>query len=470
MDLSEFWKEILSQLQSELASSEFEFWFSGINYVSSTDSSITLKVPSSFYRDKLKSNYLPLLVEKFRDLAGRSVEFIFEVDKKESPTGDKPPSPKDTAKDTSKEPVKEQPKIPSKPVSNPVQGKRPHPTLREDMSFDTFVIGENEFAYSAAKGIAQSPGEKWNPFLIYGGVGMGKTHLMQAIGNAISEKKSQVNVIYVPANTFIQDFVDFVNKKSSNDPFKKKYRNADVLLLDDIHEFQKKYETQEELFQTFKALIDAKKQMVFTCDRPPTELKNFNERLQSRFTQGLTVELGIPSWETRKAILMKKSQSKGVHIPEEVLELIARNVNTNVRDLEAALNQISAYAELVNKPITLEVAQAQLRNIFAGSIQPNVTIDIVQRVVSDYYNVSTSDLKGKKRNQAIVLPRQVAMYLIRELTEYSTTEVGLEFGGRDHTTVMHACQKVDEKLKTDPGFEGLIQNLIRSIKEHGNRG
>lgn len=460
MDLSEFWKEILSQLNSEMETGEFEFWFSNVHFVSSTDSAIFLKVPSLFHSDKLKSKFLVLLEQKFKELTGRPVEFNFMVDKKDQPVQ---PEKQALKKDLPKDNIK--------PSTHSTVGsgvKKAHGQLREDLKFENFVMGENEYPYNAAQAIAQNPGEKYNPFLIYGGVGLGKTHLMQAIGNAIHDRKSSINVVYVAANTFIQDFVDSIQKKTT-DNFKKKYRSADVLLVDDIHELQKKFETQEELFHTFKALYESKKQMVFTCDRPPTELKNFNDRLLSRFTQGITVDLQIPSWETRMAILTKKCEFKGTPIPSEVLELIARNVTTNVRDLEAALNQITAYAELVNKPITLEVAQAQLKNIFAGSVQPNVTIDIVQRVVSDYYNVSTNDLKGKKRNQAIVLPRQVAMYLIRELTEYSTTEVGLEFGGRDHTTVMHAVQKVEERLKTDPSFEGLIQNLMRTIKEYGNR-
>jgi len=238
------------------------------------------------------------------------------------------------------------------------------------------------------------------------------------------------------------------------------------LLIDDIHFLQKKHETQEELFHTFNALYDGNKQMVFTCDRPVSELKTLSDRLRSRFERGLNVDLQPPSYETRFAILKKKSEIRGVQIPDTVIELVSKNVTTNIRDLEAALTKLIAYAELVGKPITIDIAQQQLKDVFASPRQTNMSIEIIQRVVADYFSLSYNDLKGKKRTQNIVFPRQLGMYIAREITEYSTTEVGLEFGGRDHTTVMHSCQKIEDKIRSDPTLDSTIQTLIRLIKEY----
>ena len=271
-------------------------------------------------------------------------------------------------------------------------------------------------------------------------------------------------VTYLPAESFVNEFLSSLQNKTQS-AFKNKYRNVDVLLIDDIHDLQNKKDTQEELFNTFNALYEAKKQLVFTSDRPPQELKAFAERLLSRLTRGIIADLQLPTWETRLVILRTKMASRGMRLSDAVLELVAKNVSTNIRDLEAALNKIWAYGELLKREITIEVAQEQLKSVFAGPSQQNIAIDLVQRVVAEAYNLGVQDLKGKKRTQAITLPRQIAMYLIRELTEYSTTEVGMEFGGRDHTTVMHAVQKIEDKVRTEPSFEIKIQNLIRTVRD-----
>jgi chromosomal replication initiator protein len=246
--------------------------------------------------------------------------------------------------------------------------------------------------------------------------------------------------------------------------FKNKYRFVDTLLIDDIHFLENKWETQEELFHTFNALYDTKKQIVFTCDRPASELKKVNSRLRSRFERGLNVDLQPPNFETRCAILKKKIENTHIVIPDDIISLISKNVSTNVRDLEAALTKLVAYADLVGKPLTLNVAQQQLKDVFASPRQTNISIDIIQRVVADYFSLLSSDIKGKKRSQNIVFPRQIAMYIAREITGFSTTEVGQSFG-RDHTTVMHACQKIDERKQADPTLDSTIQTLIRMIKD-----
>lgn len=450
MNLQDFWNETLSQLKNDMDEGEFSFVFSSLQYESSSANRITLSVPSAFFRDQLKGKYLRVLEEKLLELTGQAIEFDFSLRK---------PEPVIKAKENL---PREVPLEAPKPKATP---RKPHPQLNPDYTLENYVVGKNnEFAYSCAVSISKDPGNAYNPFFLYGGVGLGKTHLIQALGNAIHRNNEKAQVTYVPAESFVNEFLQAIKDRTQN-AFKNKYRNVDVLLIDDIHDFQNKKETQEELFNTFNALYEAKKQIVFTSDRPPQELKAFAERLLSRLTRGIIADLQLPTWETRLVILRTKMESKGIRLSDAVVELVAKNVSTNIRDLEAALNKIWAYGELLNREITLEVAQEQLKSVFAGPAQQNIAIDLVQRVVAEANNLSIQDLKGKKRTQAITLPRQIAMFLIRELTEYSTTEVGMEFGGRDHTTVMHAVQKIEDKIRTEPSFEIRIQNLIRTIRD-----
>jgi chromosomal replication initiator protein len=451
MNLQDFWNETLSQLKTDMDEGEFSFVFSSLQFDGSAGNRITLSVPSAFFRDQLKGKYLKVLEEKLQELTGQRIEFDFSLRKAEAIVKPKAEEPR-------REAPAEGPK--AKPAS-----RKPHYQLNPDYTLENYVVGKNnEFAYSCAVSISKDPGNAYNPFFLYGGVGLGKTHLIQALGNAIHRNDDKAMVTYVPAESFVNEFLTAIRDRTQN-AFKNKYRNVDVLLIDDIHDLQNKKETQEELFNTFNALYEAKKQIVFTSDRPPQELKAFAERLLSRLTRGIIADLQLPTWETRLVILRTKMESKGIRLPDAVVELVAKNVSTNIRDLEAALNKIWAWGELLNREITLEVAQEQLKSIFAGPAQQNIAIDLVQRVVAEAHNLSIADLKGKKRTQAITLPRQIAMFLIRELTEYSTTEVGMEFGGRDHTTVMHAVQKIEDKMRTEPSFEIKIQNLIRTVRD-----
>ena len=462
-DYSIFWKEAIDQIQGEIDEQQFAMWFN-LEYLSSTENEITITVPSPFYRDQVKQRYQLYIEEKLQELTGKKLTLLIDirVKKPDDPTqGINRDIP---VKNDSKQNIPTKKSLPYTEVVTPKE-KLPHPQLRKDYTFDSYVIGDNNsFAANAAIAIAKNPGTAYNPFLIYGGVGLGKTHLMQSIGNFIySDSKSKV--IYITAENFTNEFIQSIRDKTTQ-AFKNKYRYIDVLLIDDIHFLQKKIETQEELFHTFNALYDGNKQMVFTCDRPVSELKNLSDRLRSRFERGLNVDLQPPSYETRFAILKKKAEARNIHIPNEVIELICRNVTTNVRDLEAALTKLAAYAELVGKDITVEIAQQQLKDVFASPKQSNITIEVIQRVTADYFALSFNDLKGKKRTKAIAYPRQLAMFIAREITEYSTTEVGMEFGGRDHTTVMHAYQKIEEKIRSDPTLDSTINTLIRSIKEY----
>ncbi len=458
-DYSLFWKEALLQIKAEIGEQEFVMWFN-LEYDSSSENAIRVTVPSAFYKDQVIHRYLSLIESKLNELSGRELSIDFLIKKRDKPSY-----------------AEEQPKEAPKPEGstqnadrNPVQH---HSTLRQDFSFEHYVIGENNsFAANAAMAIAKNPGKSYNPFLVYGGVGLGKTHLMQAIGNAVWKENPKIKIICVTGEEFVNEFIGSINvadKSKGAAAFKNKYRHADILLIDDIHFLQGKPSCQEELFFTFNALYDKNKQMVFTCDRPVSELKTLNDRLRSRFERGLNVDLQPPSYETRVAILKMKVENLNIEIPKEVLEVIAKNISTNIRDLEAALTRLKAYVDLVHKDITVEIAQQQLKDVFGQYKQGNVTTENIQKVVAEYFNLSFNDFKGKKKTQAISYPRQLAMYITREITELSTTEIGMEFGGRDHTTVMHGCQKIAERMKVDPTLDSTIQQLIRAIKEYSTK-
>jgi chromosomal replication initiator protein len=428
-------------------------WFN-LEYLKASEDVITVAVPSSFYRDQVKQRYQNYIETRLRNLIGKDVSIFLEVKPRtEQPAAVKPQG---------------QPAVnPSPPGTLKSPGKKAfHSQLRNDYTFDRYVIGDNNlFAANAAMAIGRNPGTtSYNPFLLYGGVGLGKTHLMQAIGNYIYEN-SESKIIYITAENFTNEFIQAL-REDKMPAFKNRYRYVDVLLIDDIHFLEKKDGTQEELFYTFDALYHAKKQIVFTCDRPIAELKNLTERLKSRFEWGLKVDLQPPNYETRYAILKKKSEDKKVIIPDEVIALISNKVSTNVRDLEGAFNTLTAYAELVGKPITLEIARQQLKDVFASPKQANMSIDIIIRVVAEHFALSPNDLKGPKRTQNIVFPRQLAMYITGKITTYSTTEIGQYFGDRDHTTVMHSCQKIENQLLSDPTMYTTIENLKRKIKEY----
>ncbi|MDR0878466.1 MAG: chromosomal replication initiator protein DnaA [Treponema sp.] len=463
-DYEVFWKETLNQIHSELGEQDFSVWFVNLEYLRATENSIILAVPSIFYQDQIKVRYQNLIETSLKDLTGKDLTIIFEVVPRKktenSPRRNETPAAgaensgfvsgsKDTAG-----------KTPEK--------KTRHPQLREDYIFDKYVIGENNsFAANAAIAISRNPGTAYNPFLIYGGVGLGKTHLMQAIGNYVHEDTDS-KIIYITAENFLNEYVQGISENKMT-AFKNKFRYTDVLLIDDIHFFQDKPGIQEELFHTFNTLLDAKKQLVFTCDRPVSELKKISERLMSRFEQCLKVDLQPPKYETRCAILKSTVESQGAVVPDEVIDLIGKNISSNVRDLISALNKLIAYTRLMGKPITIENAQHQLRDVFASPRQANMSIELIQRVTAEYFSLSPNDLKGKKRTQNIVFPRQLAMYIAREITEYSTTELGQAFGGRDHTTVMHSCQKIEEQIRSDPTMDATIESLKRLIKENGSK-
>ena len=452
-------EELHTQYINENRENEFVFNFN-VNYVEDTIDTVTVSVASPFMKNQVTSKgSLTVIENKLREVTGLNNLKIECIIKAES-----------TASATLVSHEKESEKTPAaKEVETPVvkkPSKKQHPQLSEDFTFDSFVPGDNSnYAYNAALAVAKNPGKKYNPVLFYGGSGLGKTHLMQAIGNYIHQNNEEdLKIGYLSAEDFTNDFTSSLSSKKPNE-FKNKYRNLDVLLLDDIHFLQNKTGIQEELFHTFDALSQKKAQMVFTCDRPIREIKNMADRLVSRLSKGLSIDLTVPDYETRVAILQKKTELYNKHLDSEIIDFIAKNIETNVRDLEAALNKVVGLEELMGQKISLENVKSHLKDLI-GTGTENISLDVIQKVVADNYQISISDIKGKKRDKKFVTPRHIAMYISRTLTEISFTELGNEFGGRDHTTVMNACENVEEQIKVDSSFESKIQLLIREIKDY----
>ncbi|MCR5762391.1 MAG: chromosomal replication initiator protein DnaA [Treponema sp.] len=463
-----FFDEALRQIEEDFKNNnkidEFKLWFK-MEYVEDTLSEITVSVPSKFmWQQMVTRKYESMMQEKIQELTGQPISFKpVYPEKPSAPEKTEVENPKEIPHTDDAAIAQQNSKVSVSEIKNNI---KKHPQLNEDYTFDTFVAGENtDFAYSACKAVAENPGKKYNPILIYGGVGLGKTHLMESIGNYIYSKQNGiVKICYVTAENFTNEFTSSI-KDSTMEKFKAKYRKLDVLLLDDIHFLQDKEATQEELFHTFEALYNSKSQMVFTCDRPITELKGIEDRLRTRFSRGMCIDLLPPNYETRRAILQKKLSIMKKEIPSDVVDYIAKNVQTNVRDLESCLNKMIGYAELLQKPLTIDIAQKELRDTFSQPANGLITIENIQKVVCNHYNISLSDIKSKKRNKKYIVPRHIAIYIARNMLDYSYPELGNEFGGRDHTSIMHGCEKITEQLKVDSALDTTIQMLMREIKD-----
>ncbi len=455
--LEELWNRTINQIKESIPESDFSSWFTRLSFGYEKDGNITLYVPSAFVRDRFESSYKALIENTLSELGDNDYRVAFEIRK----GGQAASQPQRTEKPS------QQPSVQKKADQKPSQtGKiSDDMLLNSSYTFDSFIPGDNSnFAYSACMAIAKNPGSAYNPCLLYGGVGLGKTHLIQSIGNYI-KTNTKLKVSYVTAENFTNEYIQSLNDKNPQQ-FKNKYRKVSVLLIDDIHFLQGKQGVQQELFNTFNDLYETGRQIVFTCDRPVEELRDISDRLRSRFERGLNIDLLPPNYETRVAILRKKCQEKGVEFSNEVIDYIASNISSNVRALESCLTKLIAYSELLHKDISLDTAKEQLRHIISSNNDTSgISIDMIIKVVSNYFNVSPADIKGKSKNQSVVLPRQIAMYLCRNMTDFSTTEIGYEFGGKNHTTVMYNVQKMEARLNSsEKEINTIIEKLETQIK------
>ena len=433
-DLHSVWNYLTEKFKEILSKVSYDTWIQSANLVSLSESTITIEVPSTLHKEYWKNNLSTRVVEYLYEFVGREVAPLFVTAEEQA---------------AEKNAVKAINNFETPAVSS---------TLNSKYMFDTFVIGKgNQMAHAAALVVSEEPGTIYNPLFFYGGVGLGKTHLMHAIGHQYLQINPNANIKYVTSENFANDFINSIQNRTQ-EKFRQKYRNVDLLLVDDIQFFADKEGTQEEFFHTFNALYDDRKQIVLTSDRLPNEIPKLQERLVSRFAWGLSVDITPPDLETRIAILRKKANAEGLEIPNDALSYIAGQIDSNIRELEGALVRVQAYSAIQRSDITTSLAADALKSMIKGDKKQNVSIASIQTKVSKYYGLSIADLKGKKRIRQIVVPRQIAMYLSRELTSTSLPKIGKEFGGKDHTTVIHAHEKI-KNLITNEKDEELIEQI-----------
>lgn len=474
----DFFEESMSQIHQEYVESgnenDFKLYFN-FEYVEDTISEITVSVASEFMWTRMvKKGNVERLQEKIAELTGQniSIKHIVSTKPAEAPSFI-PPVQKAEKKDDDKNQLSENSsnlansQNSSTQIQNHNQKKKQntHPQLNEEFTFSTFIPGDNsQYAYSACIAAAKNPGtKKTNPILLYGSSGLGKTHLMVSVGNYIYEHQQDLKIGYLTTETFMNEFTSAIREKST-DKFTKKYRKLDVILLDDIQFLEGKEGLQNELFYTFEDIYNRKGQLVFTSDRPITEIKGIEDRLKTRFTAGLSIDMKAPDYETRLAIIDKKLELQGKTVSQDIKEFIAKNIQSNVRELEGALSKSLGYAELMNKPLTLDIVKELLSDSITSQSSNVITVESIQKAISEFYNVTISDLKSSNRSKRIAVPRHIAIWLSRNLTEYSLTDIGEEFGGRDHTTIMSSLKKIDDLLKIDSTLNDTIKVLEKQIK------
>jgi chromosomal replication initiator protein len=434
------WSEVSSRLRGALNETTYRTWFDHVGGLELTDDEFVLSVPNDFTRDWIEGHFLGLIRAAVGDATGRERQVQLSIVPSEEKRAATPPE--------------------SQRREMLAAGLNPKYT------FDSFVIGSsNRFAHAAALAVAEAVAQAYNPLFIYGGTGLGKTHLLQAVAQYVGEHQSELSVRYVTSETFMNDFINALRDKRI-EGFKQRYRAYDLLLIDDIQFFEHKERIQEEFFHTFNSIYEAGGQLVISSDRPPKEISTLEERLRSRFEWGLITDIQPPDLETRIAILRKKVKTDGIHIPDpKVLEFIAGRISSNIRELEGALTRVVAFSSLTGRPMTEDLAQDVLKDVFPQGEVPQVTIESIQELVSDRFGLSLAELCGDKRSQNIVYPRQVAMYLSRELTDSSLPKIGKQFGGRDHTTVIHATSKIARMIREDRSVYNLVQELTARVKQ-----
>lgn len=446
------WDEIASSIQPHVSVDAFQRWFAAIELVQADELALTFQVPNTIYQLWIESNYLNLVQSATLSVLGSPRDIKFRV------------------LDNGKTNVLVESRVEqsSEPPQARIQEKESEAASNHGMnprnSFETFVVGSNnQFAHAAALAVAQSPAKTYNPLFIYGGVGLGKTHLMQAIGQQVMDRKKNFKVMYLSSEKFTNEFIDAIQHNTLV-KFRKRYRQSDVLLIDDIHFLAGKERSQEEFFHTFNTLFDGRKQIVLSSDRPASEITNLEQRLVSRFEWGLTAELQPPDIETRMAILRKKAQALHVQLAQEILEFLAQRVRSNVRRLEGALMRVASFVSLSGREISRETVEQLLRDILQEEAKKTVTIDQIQKKVAEHFDVRLADMTSKRRPANIAFPRQVAMYLARHHTKASLNEIGDAFGGRDHGTVLHACKTVCARMQKEDQVRQLILLLDTQLE------
>ncbi|MBD2848024.1 chromosomal replication initiator protein DnaA [Paenibacillus sp. IB182496] len=445
-DTHEVWQQVLSIIQSKLSKPSFDTWFKATKASMIGEDLLVITAPTTFAAEWLESRYTKLVRATLQDFLGRTIDIRFAIEE------DKPPEPAAP--------------YPAKPAPMPVQEESFSHMLNPKYSFDSFVIGSNNrFAHAASLAVAEAPAKAYNPLFLYGGVGLGKTHLMHAIGHYILEHNPHMRVLYISSEKFTNEFINAI-RDNRGENFRIKYRNIDVLLIDDIQFLAGKEQTQEEFFHTFNALHEERKQIIISSDRPPKEIPTLEERLRSRFEWGLITDIQPPDLETRIAILRKKAKADNLDIPNEAMIYIANQIDTNIRELEGALIRVVAYSSLINQDISSHLAAEALKDIIPSTRPKMITIQDIQQRVGEYYGLKLEDFKARKRTKAVAFPRQIAMHLARELTEFSLPKIGEAFGGRDHTTVIHAHEKISQQLKVDQELYKIVQTLSERIKSH----
>ena len=441
--VDKIWTQTTDQIRTLLNTETYNLWFASVHPVSLNQSSITLEVPNEFSEVWLKDNYLELLQDALAAASGRKLNIRFTV--------------ADGAVAAPAKPARGKKSAAAKKVSDGDLVFNPRNT------FDTFVVGNNNsFAHAAAMAVAQQPGKAYNPLFLYGGTGLGKTHLLHAVGQHVAGSKKGAKVSYVSSEKFTNEYIAAIQENQLV-KFRKKYRQTDVLLIDDIQFLAGKERIQEEFFHTFNALHEAHKQIVLTCDRPASEIQNLEHRLVSRFEWGLVTDLQPPDVETRLAILRNKVKTMGVEIPEDVLTFLANRIRTNIRRLEGALIRVASYAHLTGKQLTNDVVENLLREILQEEGRHTITMEVIQKKVAEKFDLRMADMTSKRRPENIAFPRQIAMFLSRQLTEHSLSAIGEAFGGRDHGTVLHACRLVKDRMEIDANVRQTVHYLEKQL-------
>ena len=442
------WEQVLRKVEPKLNGQVFDTWLKPTEQISMSDGTLQVEVPSAFFAEWINNHYLPMIRDSLREIHNGDLAICFKA-RPEVELGEEAPS-----------------NLPTERFLRRRAGPPPPPpvgSLNPRYTFESFVVSSsNQFAHAAAKAVAEQPGMHYNPLYIYGGVGLGKTHLMHAVGNHLARIRPDLRQRYLSTENFMNELINAIRFEKTLD-FKEKYRNVELLLIDDIQFLAGKERTQEEFFHTFNALYESQKQIVITSDCPPRQIPTLEERLRSRFEWGLMADIQPPDLETKIAILRKKAEAERVDLPQDVAFFISSKSKSNIRELEGSLVRLVAFASLTRRPIDLEMAKETLKDLLEEK-GPAVTLDAIQKLVAGYFNIKVIDLKSKNNSRSIVFPRQVAMYLCKQLTESSLPSIGQLFGGKHHSTVIHAVRKIDERRKTDKDFDRLVRSFIESFE------